>query len=189
MRRWQKPISSGTLKPPHTNAAGGECSGVQYSSDGAVVYSDGGGDAVERCPEVLAVLSCGTYYLVPLKDVSIVADPAYDAATVSVRSFAGHSFARQFDASEDDVIRDFHNGELRRYFDNRQPVYVDMGSNDLDIRRRRNANWATKIKLDDGRGPDEPPTLDERILRHRMRRNQWDAPIEARSEPWHPGCA
>ncbi len=124
-----------------------------------------------------------------LKDVSIVADPAYDAATVSVRSFAAHSFARQFDASEDDVIRDFHNGELRRYFDNRQPVYVDMGSNDLDIRRRRNANWATKIKLDDGRGPDEPPTLDERILRHRMRRNQWDAPIEARSEPWHPGCA
>src|SRR5690348_8662794 len=36
-------------------------------SDGAVVYSDGGGDAVERCPEVLAVLSCGTYYLVPSK--------------------------------------------------------------------------------------------------------------------------
>jgi HK97 family phage prohead protease len=133
-----------------------------------------------------------------LNDVSIVADPAYDAATVSVRSFASHSFAQQFDADVSEVQRDFQNGELRRYFaDDRDPVYIDMAptplavaershGGDLDLRRKRLESQAKKIAMDTGHRPDEPRQLSvgQRLLLLHRRKSQWDAPaVEVRSLP------
>jgi HK97 family phage prohead protease len=148
-----------------------------------------------------------------LNDVSIVADPAYDAATVSVRSFAAHTFARQFDADESEVIRDFQNGELRRYFaDDPNPVVIDMapagaaaearsGNGLDDLRRRRLESHAKRIAMDDGRRPDAQISTGEQLLELYKRRLAWrnPEPVEARSLTgfatdryghavhWHPG--
>lgn len=136
--------------------------------------------------------------------MSIVADPAYDAATVSVRSFATQSFARQFDADIGEVERDFQNGELRRYFaDDRDPVVIDMAptplevaqrshNGDLDLRRRRLESHAKKIQMDTGHHPDELQGTELDLYYRRLELHRKKIEMDAaesrsmtgRGEPW-----
>lgn len=135
---------------------------------------------------------------VRLLAISPVSVPAYSEATVSMRSFA-----TQFDADLDDVVRDAQNGELRRYFpDNRQPVYIDLGQRDavptpldaaqrshggrIDLQRRRLESHAKRIAMDTGHRPDEPRQLSpaQRLLELRRRRMQWDEPPKEVREAW-----
>jgi hypothetical protein len=109
------------------------------------------------------------------------------------------SFAAQFGVELDEAVRYAQANRLDEFFDNRNPVHIDMGSSsptplavaqrshsgdDLDLQRRRLESHAKRIAMDDGRRPDEPLSLGERLLRHRRRKMLWDAqPVEARSYP------
>jgi HK97 family phage prohead protease len=66
-----------------------------------------------------------TRYLegVRLLAISPTSAPVYAETTVSMRSFAA-----QFDAELSAVVADAQNGQLSRYFDNRHPVVIDIGS-------------------------------------------------------------
>jgi Escherichia/Staphylococcus phage prohead protease len=124
-----------------------------------------------------------------LQDVSIVANPAYDQAHVSLRSFAD-----RFGADESEVRRDFQNGELRRYFpDSGESVVIDLAptpldvahrsqSGELDLRRRKLELQRIKPFVDAGLPINRNAgDLDLRRRRLALRKRCMDA--ETRGEP------
>jgi HK97 family phage prohead protease len=219
-------VDSGTLDISNTSAGLGyefECPNTSVGND-TLEYIDSGlirgssiqmqvrGDHFERRGGTV------TRHLdeIQLMALSPVATPAYPDATIQRRSLdlAFASFATQFDASEEEVRHDFETGNTARYFDNRNPVVIDVkpvptplavaerrSSDDLDLRRRRNELYA-KIDIQPrAAGSDE---LDLRRRRNELMRRKllWDAPTEARSltddfardryghaVDWYPGRA
>lgn len=118
-----------------------------------------------------------------LHEMSIVARPVYDTTAVSVRSLAAY-----LGEDPDEVESLYRSGELSKMWRRTDqalsaPTPLDVRGQGLDIElaRRRSESQARKIQMDTGHRPGEPKTLDERLIALRLRRNQWYAPVEARS--------
>jgi hypothetical protein len=117
-----------------------------------------------------------------LNEISPVSTPAYTQTSTALRSFA-----RQFDADPDDVMRDAAAGELRRYFTRTDVASLPAGLVAAEHRSESNNLVENELrrKLLDERaaryGFDRPKTPQRLLMQLYRRRLEWNRPPEARS--------
>jgi Caudovirus prohead serine protease len=78
------------------------------------------------------------------------------------------SFATQFDADLDDVVRDAQTGQLSRYFSDKHPVVIDVG-----------VSGSGGVAVAEQRSDTRTPA--QRLLELYRRKLEWNAPVDTRT--------